>query len=143
MKKVGRPSKLTPDVTKRFLDAVRLGSPYELACKYAGITYDTLINWRKRAENNEQDYSQFFESLSLAEGQAVIQWLAQIEKHSQADAKWAAWKLERRYPNEFGRQDKLTIDVNKLDSDIDRELAKLAAGSQAQTFGEAESETIN
>lgn len=141
--KNGRPSKLTPEVTKRFLDAVRLGSPYELACKYAGITYDTLVNWRKRGEKGEDAYSEFFESLSLAEGQAVIQWLAQIEKHSQADAKWAAWKLERRYPESFGRQDKLTIDVNQLDSDIERELAAITAGSQAALISETESETVN
>lgn len=40
-------------------------------------------------------------------------------------------------------RDKITIDVNQLDSDIERELAQLTAGGQAITSGEAESEAIN
>lgn len=40
-------------------------------------------------------------------------------------------------------RDKITIDVNKLDADIERELAIITAGSQAGTTGEAEGETIH
>lgn len=103
MKKVGRPTKLTPEATERFLSAVKLGAPYELACKYAGIAYQTLLNWKERTE---PQYVEFFEELTRAEGAAIVQWLALLEKHSHADAKWAAWKLERRYPNDFGRTEK-------------------------------------
>lgn len=44
--------------------------------------------------------------------------------------------LKGRRPDRY--RERVTIDVNKLDSDIDRELAKLAAGSQAASVGEAE-----
>ena len=104
VKKTGRPIKLTTEITERFLNAVKLGAPYDLACRYAGISHQTLQNWRDR---KEPEFVAFFESLRLAEGQAVVQWLALIEKHSHADAKWAAWKLERRYPNDFGRTEKV------------------------------------
>lgn len=134
-KKTGRPTKLTPEVTTRFLNAIKLGAPYELACNYAGISYNTLLNWKER---KEPAFVEFFQELTRAEGAAAVQWLALLEKHAQADGKWAAWKLERRYPESFGRQDKLTIDVNKLDSDIERELAAITAGSQADSAGEAE-----
>jgi hypothetical protein len=43
----------------------------------------------------------------------------------------------------LGQNDKLTIDVNKLDSDIERELAAITTGSQSTLTGEAESEAIN
>ena len=43
----------------------------------------------------------------------------------------------------LGQNDKLTIDVNKLDSDLERELALLAAGGETTLTGEAESEAIN
>jgi len=44
--------------------------------------------------------------------------------------------LKGRRPDKY--RERIQIDVNKLDSDIDRELAKLAAGSQANLAGEAE-----
>jgi cell wall assembly regulator SMI1 len=42
--------------------------------------------------------------LDAAEGQAVIRWLEQIE-HAAMQGNWqaAAWKLERRYPDQYGR----------------------------------------
>lgn len=40
-------------------------------------------------------------------------------------------------------RDKITIDVNKLDADIERELALIAAGRQAGLTDEAESESVN
>ena len=40
-------------------------------------------------------------------------------------------------------RDKITIDVKQLDSDIERELAAITAGSQTNITSEAESETIN
>lgn len=86
------------------MNAIKLGAPYELACNYAGISYNTLLNWKER---EEPEYVEFFQELTRAEGQAVIQWLALLEKHSHADAKWAAWKLERRYPKDFGRSEKV------------------------------------
>src|SRR5262249_52190193 len=40
-----------------------------------------------------------------AEGKAVVRWLAQIEQAAREGA-WqaSAWRLERRYPQEYGRQ---------------------------------------
>lgn len=139
-KKTGRPSKLTPEVTERFLMAIKLGAPYELACNYAGISYNTLLNWKGRAE---PEFIEFFQELTRAEGAAVVQWLAVLEKHGAATGQWAAWKLERRYPETFGRRDRITVDVNQLDSDIERELAAITAGSEAKTTGEAEGESIH
>lgn len=93
----GRKSKYTPEVVKRFTDALRVGSTYKLACDYAGITEETLSQWRKK-------YPEFSEALKEAEGGAAIKWLALIDKAAQ-DGTWqaAAWKLERRYPESYGR----------------------------------------
>ena len=38
-----------------------------------------------------------------AEGEAVVKWLQKIEKASTKDWTAAAWKLERRYPKQFGK----------------------------------------
>lgn len=95
---MARPTKYTEETAKKICDAIRIGATFKLACDYAGITEDTFANWRKR-------YSDFSEQVKQAEGQGAIGWLAKIEKAAN-DGTWqaAAWKLERRYPNEYGRQ---------------------------------------
>ena len=92
-----RRSKLTPEVQQRICDAVVIGATYEHAAAYGGITYETLNEWRKMK-------SEFSEALKAAEARAVVGWLAKIEKAA-SDGTWqaAAWKLERRYPTEYGR----------------------------------------
>jgi hypothetical protein len=94
---MARRSKYTPDVVKRITDAIRLGATYELACNYGGIHYDTFRQWM-----NEK--VAFSEAIKDAEGAAVVKWLALIDKAANEGA-WqaAAWKLERRYPQTYGR----------------------------------------
>lgn len=89
--------KLTPDVRERLLQAVRLGATHELACMYAGVSVDSFARYRTDAD--------FAEDVKRAEGQAALGWLAKIEKAA-TDGNWqaAAWKLERRYPDVYGRR---------------------------------------
>jgi transposase len=117
---MGRPTKLTPETQARVCDALRLGATYELAAQYGGIAYNTFNEWRKRGESeldrmakarkntdarpSECPFVEFYEATKDAESTAAIGWLAKIEKAA-SDGAWqaAAWKLERRYPNDYGR----------------------------------------
>lgn len=128
----GRPTKYVTETIDKILNAIAVGAPFTHACNYAGISFDTFNEWRKQ-------YSEFSARVKEAEGKAVVGWLARIETAAK-EGNWtaAAWKLERRYAEDFGRKDKVQIDVNKLDSDIERELAAITAGSQTKTLGETE-----
>lgn len=94
---MARPTKYTPDVVKRITDAIKLGATYELAAAYGGITYDTFNDWNKRKP-------EFSKAIKDAEGEGATKWLAKIEQAA-SDGAWqaAAWKLERRYPQQYGR----------------------------------------
>lgn len=46
----GRPSKLTPRVQAKLVDAISQGNYYEVACKYAGISYKSFRDWMARGE---------------------------------------------------------------------------------------------
>jgi len=94
---MGRPSKLTPDVQQRIFAALSAGATYELAAKYGGASYESLNAWRKSKPA-------FAAAVDLAEGEAAVRWLAKIERAA-SDGDWraAAWKLERRYPHQYGR----------------------------------------
>jgi hypothetical protein len=122
----GRKTKLTPDRTAKICQAIQLGATYDHACNYAGISMATFCEWRKSKP-------EFSEAIQKAEGNATVGWLAKIEKAAN-DGQWqaAAWKLERRYPHEYGRRvqeitgkDGGPVEVKDVRSEIARRLAAL------------------
>ena len=103
---MARPTKLTPDAQQRIAQAIQLGATYEQAANYGGVSYNAFNEWMKRGTDaNSGKFRQFYEAIKDAEGKSVVGWLAKIEKAAN-DGNWqaAAWKLERRYPGDYGRQ---------------------------------------
>ena len=98
------PYKMNPERTKRIMDAIKVGATYDLAAKYGGITYRTLRKWLTQGENEDSGpCREFFDAFMKAEGEAGIRWLAKIEAAANETWQAAAWKLERRYPRDYGR----------------------------------------
>lgn len=127
----GRKSKLTPETQERLVQAISVGSTYEHACLYAGIDYSTFAAWMASAADGDKRFIEFSEAIKQAEGRALVKWQALIDKAAQ-EGTWqaAAWKLERRYPQDYGRtvQDhniKAKIDITSMS---DEELEKIARG---------------
>ncbi len=106
---MGRPTKLTPETQERIVRAIRVGATYELAAQFGGITYQTFLNWMTRGQGSRRGrYFEFFEAVKRAEGEAAIKWLALIDKAAATTWQAAAWKIERRYPQWYGRRVELT-----------------------------------
>ena len=94
---VGRPAKLDDLTEQRIIRAIEAGATYKLAAKAGGITYETLRTWR----NERPDFDQRCES---AEWRAANRWLDAIDEAAESgDWRAAAWRLERRYPTEYGK----------------------------------------
>jgi len=99
----GRPTKLTPLVKKKLLEATIAGATLKAAAAYAGIHRDTLAVWR--AENE-----QFAEEMQRAEGMAAVGHTFSIKKCSDGgDWRAAAWWLERRCADEWAKRDELAL----------------------------------
>lgn len=98
MARRGRRTKYTPDVVDRIEQALQLGASYRLACLYGGISEDTFGRWRDKKP-------EFAEIVARAEGIGAVQLLEAIDAAASA-GNWraAAWILERRYPEEYGRR---------------------------------------
>ena len=102
---MGRPSKLTPETQARIVQAIEVGATYELAAQFGGIAYNTFNEWMKKGEAAKSGrFLDFYEAVKAAEGKAAIKWLALIDKAAAETWQAAAWKLERRYPETFGRR---------------------------------------
>ncbi len=86
----GRPTKLTPFVKKRLLEAALEGASYRDAAEYAGISEDTLRVWRQENEAFAAEFRQ-------AEGTAAISRCRTLKKSSdEGDWRAALSWLERR-----------------------------------------------
>lgn len=101
---MARRTKYSAEVVARIVQALELGATYDLAARFGGITYETFNRWRKSKPA-------FSEAVEKAEGEAAVKWLAKIELAASA-GNWqaAAWKLERRYPAQYGRQTSMRVD---------------------------------
>jgi hypothetical protein len=111
---MGRPSKLTPDVQQTLVFALSEGATIEHACDYAGIDPKTFYNWMQRGESGEDEaYFQFFQTITRARGRGIVTDLSTISKAVLAgDWHAAAWRLQHRYPQDYGAKLKISGDAD-------------------------------
>ncbi len=100
----GRPTKLNAEVAEKICRLIRAGNFAETAACAAGIDRDTLRRWLKRGATEKRGpYRDLALSLdeaaSVAEGRAV----ALIAKAGETQWQAAAWFLERKHPERWGR----------------------------------------
>lgn len=108
----GRPSKLTPEVQQRLLQAIASGNTRKDAALYAGISVGTLEDWIGRGRGGGRrpahpPYVAFVDALEKAEAQAVVRNVAIIQKAAADTWQAAAWWLERRRPDDWGRKERV------------------------------------
>ena len=99
----GQPTKFTPEIKAKLLEAIKKGAPFELACSYARIHFSTLMNWKRKAEDEFcPEYIKFFEDLEEAKGATALMWLEKIDK-AMDEGTWqaASWKLAKRHSKHF------------------------------------------
>ena len=108
---IGRPSKLTEKTKKRLLKALQKGATQAEAARYSGIGESTFYRWmEKGAARKRGQFREFREAVKRTESEAVMISLDTIGKaEKRGDWRAAAWKLERRHPNEWGRIDRQDV----------------------------------
>lgn len=110
---MGRPSKLTPEVQDRIVQAIQAGNYIEVAAQYAGVHKGTLYRWLQQADDPEADdiYRDFRDAVESARSAAEVRNVALIQKAAN-DGTWqaAAWYLERTSWQRWGRRTMVTGD---------------------------------
>jgi hypothetical protein len=104
------PYKLDSKVTEPLLTAIRLGMFIEHACAYAGINSSTFRRWRQDALDGIEPFKSFWPEVTKAEADSIIRRMSRIEQAA-IEGNWTAdaWVLERKYPDKFGKRDRLEI----------------------------------
>lgn len=106
-------SKLTPQLQAEFCKALENGASILGACGHVGITEKTYYNWIHRAEEakTRTKYVKFKECVETAKEKALFNFEQVIVSASMEHWQAAAWMLERRYPNMYGKREKIEADV--------------------------------
>ncbi len=133
----GRPSKLTPEVQEKVLQALGLGNTRGHAAVYAGVGERTFRRWMAEGqEEGEGPYTELRQAVLAAESRAQMLATGCIAKAIRdGDWKAAAWMLERRVPEHYAPRSRLfdphrvleILDDQGLVVDRDRALQALAA----------------
>ena len=127
----GRPTKLTAEVQEQIVTAVQNGAYLETAAAYAGVSKQALFKWLKRGREQKRGlYRNFVDAVEKAMADAELRDLALIsraaagvpikktktikrangtiettvEESTQVSWQAAAWRLERRFPDRYGRR---------------------------------------
>ena len=118
-KRIGAPSKLTPELIQQICDTISQGNYIEVACQAVGIddaTYYRYVALAKEAlekppedrTESEESYIAFYDAVKKAHAAAELALLSKIRDPNRKDWQRYSWILERT------RQDRYAI-RNKVD----------------------------
>ena len=106
----GRKLKLTPETQERICTAIAAGNYTVVAAAFAGIGQSTFYRWMESGEAATSGvYREFWEAVKKAESQAESRNVALIERAANEHWQAAAWWLERKHSDRWGRKERTEI----------------------------------
>lgn len=138
MGKAGRPTKISKSLIDEFSRVIKAGNYIETAAAYVGISKNTVYDWlrrgareKERLEKNprakpkksEALFVEFSDAVEKALAAAEVRDVAIIGKAAETQWQAAAWRLERKFRDRWGRndfkdQEKLEIQLEKAKLEI-------------------------
>src|SRR5262245_44288604 len=116
--RIGRPTTLTPGLSKKRVELVAELGAIEPAARVCGVPPQTVRGWLARGENRHSqgrpstpEYVAFVADIEKALGQWECERLAGIVAAGKQPRHWTAnaWLLERRWPGRYGRRTALDV----------------------------------
>lgn len=155
-KKMGRPTKLTDEAVATICEGLAVGLPPELACERAGIHRATFYRWQAAGDEAREAlgeayddlepgdapsaYVDFCDRIKKALAECAFEHLklvsaSRLEEPKKFNWQAAAWILERRWPEFFGRRTHVDLHTDGPDEDLngktDEEIYAIARGAKA------------
>ena len=113
-----RRSAMTPEVVNAIYEAIRLGLSYQRAADLAGISRSTLYSWIEKGKIAQSgQYKRFFDGLQKSKAEGEKNLVEIVQRAAEEDRQWtaAAWILERRHRDRWGRNVDITSGGEKID----------------------------
>ena len=112
---MARKSKLTSELIKEAYKLVAAGNYIKDVYPILGIDESTWYRWLSEGEKAKSGLKrEFYETIKKAEKDAIARNVALIQRAAQ-EGNWqaAAWWLERKYFEDWGRKDKVDLSADK------------------------------
>jgi hypothetical protein len=93
------------------VQAIEGGNYAPTAAEYAGIGVSTHYDWLKKGEAGITPYAEYLEAIKKAEAVAEIRNVTLIQNAAQNTWTAAAWYLERKHYDRWGRKDRNQIEL--------------------------------
>lgn len=128
--RVGRPTKITEELSQKIINAIKLGAYVETAVSMAGVSKSTFYNWNDRGNRElervtkikgadaelyvddfdprEYPFVEFLDAINEALALSEVRDLSRIDRAAETQWQAAAWKLERKNPERWGKR--MTVD---------------------------------
>lgn len=110
----GRPTELNEHVEAIIIERIQAGMPVSHAAQSAGITHQTLNNWKRRGQREPDTiYGQFFSAVKKAESELMFQCLQTVRGGAKG---WqsCAWILERKWPELWSTDRELLSELKQF-----------------------------
>lgn len=115
-------------LAKKIFKLVKAGHNHITVCRAVGISRSTFNMWLERGRTGySRDYEKFYHKVMRCEARAEIDILNTLNSHAKVDWRVNAWKLERRFPEHWGKKDRLKAEttVNAVfNIDVKEDLGK-------------------
>lgn len=109
---MGRPSKLTPEVQAKVVEALEKGQYRDVAAKYAGVDERTFYRWMERGAGTakgDDAFRQFRQAVEKAETETAVRATGLVLAAAHDNWQAAGWWLERKFPEKFARRDYIQL----------------------------------
>ncbi len=99
------PCKLTPEVERHIVKALRAGNFREVSARAGGVTSRSLRRWMLAGKADpESIFGKFRKAVLEAEQAAELRELRKVLSAGAKDWRASAWYLERQFPERWARQ---------------------------------------
>ena len=109
----GQPTKLNKEISDKICSAIRAGNYMETAAMYAGISKSTLHKWlQDGARATSGPFHEFSVAVQKALAASEVEDVARIKQAGNRTWQAIAWRLERRFPDRWGRRQQLDANIS-------------------------------
>jgi predicted GIY-YIG superfamily endonuclease len=109
---------------QRLMAAIRAGNTRKAPCLYAGVSEDSLERWARHSAD-------FAEALTRAEAEAEVALVAFVRQAAQTDWRAGMELLSRRWPETWGRHDRVDVELRlqlkRLAAELELDPAEMLA----------------
>lgn len=127
-----RPIKLNKKIEEELVSVIRSGNYIETACAYVGIHKSTFYDWmrkgakekdrvdknpRAKVKKEMKPFVELSNSVEKALAHAEVRDVAIIGKAAEKNWQAAAWRLERKFHDKWGRKDRRYLEHSGKNGD--------------------------